>query len=68
MYNCEYTLATDPSAGLVLDLTVIKYRGFVQLDASPVYGSGEWNFVRVEIFPTRLSYHFLGRIAQNVLD
>lgn len=46
------TLAAYPSTISILDLTIIEYRGFVQVDASTVYSLRKWYFVRMKVFPT----------------
>lgn len=51
MNDSKNTLAAHPSAVSVLDLTIIQYCSFVKLNASPVYGSGERNLVRMEVLP-----------------
>ena len=31
-------------------------------------GSGKRNLIRVEIFPTRFAFDFVGEITENILD
>ncbi len=68
MYDCEHTLTSHPSAISILNLTVVEYRGFIQLHAPTVYCSSKRYLIRMEVFPARFSNHFLWRVAQNILD
>ena len=52
MYDSEDTLATHPSSISILDLAIIERGSLVHFDTSPMYGSGEWDLIRMKVFPT----------------
>ena len=51
MDNSEDTFATDPYTSTVLDLTVVKYRSFIQFNPSAMDHLCKWHFVRVKVLP-----------------
>jgi hypothetical protein len=62
------TFATNPSAVLMLNATVIQDGGFVKLNTSLVNLLGKDNFVLVEVVPTGLTLDLVRKISQDVFD
>jgi hypothetical protein len=64
----KHTFATNPSAVLMLNATVIQDGGFVKLNTSLVNLLGKDNFVLVEVVPTGLTLDLVRKISQDVFD
>ena len=68
IHDCEHALAGHPFALLILDLAVVEVGGFIQLDAPPMDGLGERNFIRVKVFPAGSANYLVGLVAEYIFN
>ena len=68
MDDGEDTLATYPRAVLVLDATVIENCSFIEVYTATMNGFGKHDLISMEEVPARVTFDFVGRIPENVLD
>ena len=68
MDDGEDTLATYPRAILMLDATVIENCSFIKVYTATMNGFGKNDLISMEKVPTRVTFDFVSRIPEDVLD
>lgn len=64
----EDAFAADPVAMLVLYAAIIQHGSLIEFYASAMNSLCKWNFLRVEIVPTRSAYDILGTVIKDIAD